>query len=132
MGGDVVVVALIVGAIGLFFFNQSVKSKRNDFLNSHGVTFDAVHNPGGCLLAISSEGKKIALQSWDNYAKPKVYNLSDIRNYTLEWARNGSVKTNFSLKFEMKDIQSPVYRVKFRNEQDAHIWLERLRMVAES
>jgi hypothetical protein len=132
MGGDIVAGALIIGAIGLFFFNQSVKSKRNDFLNSQGVTFDAVHNPGGCLVALSSEGKKIALQSWDNYAKPKVYPLSDIRNFTLEWRNNGAIKTDFALKFEVKDIQNPVYRVKFKNEQDAHTWIERLRMVAES
>lgn len=84
MGDDVVVVALIVGAIGLFLFNQGAKSKRNDFLSNQGVTFDAIHNPGGCLLAISNTGRKIALQSWDNYAKPKVSTslISEISLYS--------------------------------------------------
>ncbi|WDM68989.1 hypothetical protein [Xanthomonas cucurbitae] len=119
VGTFLLIVLLGGGAVIVFAVSKALKSQsdsaafKKDYQKAHGYKNTAI--------AVSTENSLIKLKAGK---ATKIYSFTDVRTWEKHWHNYNREGT---LTIDVKDIDHPVWTIKFGNQTEMNKWYEVVR-----
>lgn len=106
-------------AVGAFALIKALQAKQTSAAFNQG--FQRFHRYKNTQIALSAEHSSVKVKVGD---ESKSYRLSDIRSWEKHWHNSRHQGT---ITIDVRDIDHPVWTIKFGNEANMNKWYELLK-----